>query len=78
MKDPLELAQEALHKVDTHEAVCAERYKQIHMMLNTIDGKLADSRADIKGLYSRWWAVAGATVALLVAVIFLLVKINYG
>lgn len=60
-------------RIDTHEAVCAERYALIHDTLNNI-------KSDVKGLYGRFWAIAVSTIGLLVSIlvsmIFMYLKVS--
>lgn len=64
-------------RIDTHEAVCAERYNNIFQFMSDIKEDLAENKSDIKGLYSRFWTIAAATVGVLITVIILLVRIIY-
>jgi uncharacterized membrane protein len=57
----IEMAQEALTRIDSHEKVCAVRY-------NGINSTLEEIKEGQKGLYGRfWWAMTGLVVILLTA-----------
>ena len=62
---------EALHRVLTHEQVCAERYRAIEGYMSRAEKRHDEMKSDIKGLYSRFWAVALSLISLLIGIIII-------
>lgn len=64
----LEMATQALTRIESHEQVCAERWKNVHSVLLGLKGS-------VDGLYSRWWIVSGSLIIVLIGIVgFLLAR----
>lgn len=69
----------ALHRIEAHELVCAERYKQIgerhDEVKKTLDEMGAKVSRGFSSLYSRLWGALLALVAIELSIIgFFIVK----
>ena len=68
-EDPLTEARRANARIDSHEDVCAERYKRIDETLKRLERAGEDRRNSIRGIYKQQWAIMGGIVVLLLAVV---------
>jgi len=67
----LERATEALVKIESHEKVCSDRYREIATGQKAIFNKLDEIS---KTHFNRWMGVSSAVILLLLAVIGFLYK----
>lgn len=70
-------ATEALNRIDSHEDICALRYKSIDESTSRIEVAIAamvkKQQADTTGIYSRFWFIAAGLFSCMFAVIMALV-----
>lgn len=64
-----QLARNAMARIETHEAVCTERYIAMKAQTDTITSQLSE-------LFRRWWWLIGLIIAGQGAVILLLMKMT--
>jgi len=64
--EALTKATEALVRIDSHESVCSERYKEITSGQKAIFNKLDEISSNH---FNRWLLVAGTVILLLIAVV---------
>jgi hypothetical protein len=69
----LEKAMEALVKIDSHEKVCSERYKEIASGQKAIFHKLDEVSSNSNKMntnnFNRWLVVSGALIMILISIV---------
>lgn len=78
---PDEMARNALHKIDKHEAVCTERYGNIDNKLNLATNQVAalgiQVHGRLDGIMRLMWTAVGSALILGISAIGALVMIAF-
>lgn len=72
-RQAMERANEANHKIDSHEDICSVRYDSLDKTMKRIEALQLDQDRKMDGIYTRLWWFAGSVGACMFAVIMALV-----
>ena len=69
-----DMAQAAMAKIEAHEDVCAQRWREAHNTMGRVETALEKLSKAISGLYNRMWLAAVGVIGALIGLVYFLAE----